>query len=127
MIVRRILASCFLGWSLSSLAASHNPQQLLDAMRGAPDEGEQIVQAFCANCHAPKAVIELGAPKQGQIEAWQPRIKQGLDVLFKHTEEGIGAMPPRGGCFECSDEQLRLAIAALLPESEEESIKKTER
>ena len=25
-------------------------------------------------------------------------------------------MPPRGGCFECSDEQLKKAIWAMLPD-----------
>jgi len=31
-------------------------------------------------------------------------------------------MPARGGCFECSDEQLVLAILAMLPESAKKSI-----
>lgn len=70
---------------------------------------------FCANCHALKPLIELGAPKIQQVKDWESRIKKGLDKLFINTSEGLNAMPPRGGCFECTDEQLKLAILVLLP------------
>lgn len=98
-------------------ASTHNPQQILERIRGSKNEGEQIVAHFCASCHAVKPLIELGAPKIKQVADWQLRIQPGLEILFKHTEEGLGAMPARGGCFECTDQQLKLAIAAMLPES----------
>ncbi|TAL62785.1 MAG: cytochrome c5 family protein, partial [Legionella sp.] len=41
--------------------------------------------------------------------------KQGAEQLIKHSDEGLNAMPPRGGCFECTDKQLLLAIIILLP------------
>lgn len=97
------------------MAASHHPQDFLKAIAGSSNEGEQIVQHYCANCHALKPIIQLGAPRVGQENDWKPRVKQGIDALLKHTDEGINAMPPRGGCFECSDEQLLLAIYAMLP------------
>lgn len=100
---------------LQSPAATHNPQQFLDGIRGSTDEGEQIVQHFCASCHAVKPIIELGAPKINQINDWNRRANQGLVQLLQHVTEGYGAMPARGGCFECSDLQLRLAVLALLP------------
>ena len=31
-------------------------------------------------------------------------------------------MPARGGCFECSDKQLYLAILAMLPETLKKSL-----
>ncbi|MDX2346233.1 MAG: c-type cytochrome [Legionella sp.] len=96
-------------------AASHHPSAFLETIKNSPDEGEQIVQHFCGTCHATKPLIPLGAPKPKRLDDWAPRLKQGLDVLFKHTNEGVRAMPPRGGCFECTDEQLMLAIKALLP------------
>ncbi|MDP1604737.1 MAG: c-type cytochrome [Legionella sp.] len=99
------------------LAATHHPQEFLDSIRGKKNEGAKIVQHFCANCHAVKPLIELGAPKLQSETDWGPRVKQGLDRLLKHTVEGYGAMPARGGCFECTDEQLRLAIASMLPKS----------
>lgn len=102
-------------FTFDALAVSHHPTSFLEQIQGTPDEGEQIVQHFCSTCHAEKPMIALGAPRRGILSDWQSRISQGVDVLFKHTNEGFRAMPPRGGCFECSDAQLMSAINALLP------------
>ena len=101
--------------SNSCLADSHHPQAFLKDIAGSKTEGEQIVQHYCGMCHAEKPMVQLGAPIGGEASAWKVRMKQGLDVLFKHADEGMNAMPARGGCFECSDKQLMLAIMAMLP------------
>lgn len=100
----------------NSWSASHHPQVFLTEITGSKTEGEQIVQHYCALCHAKKPMIQLGAPIIGQAKAWEPRIKQGIDALLKNCDEGLSGMPPRGGCFECSDKQLWLAIMAMIPE-----------
>lgn len=100
---------------LIGFAASHHPQTFLNEISGSKDEGKRIVQHYCAMCHAEKPLVQLGAPTEKSLTAWELRLKQGMDVLFKHTEEGFNAMPARGGCFECTDEQLKLAITELLP------------
>ncbi len=102
-------------FNATAFAASHNPQDFLQQIQGKSDEGEQIVQHFCANCHAEKPLIQLGAPRIGIKSDWQTREQQGTVILFEHTNEGYNSMPARGGCFECSDEQLMLAIASMLP------------
>ncbi|WP_419418810.1 c-type cytochrome [Legionella sp. D16C41] len=107
-----------------ALAATHQPEEFLAKIRGQKDEGQQIVQHFCANCHAAKPLIELGAPKINVSADWEGRLKQDFTKLFTHTAEGYGAMPARGGCFECSDEQLQLAILAMLPVSLQEKFNK---
>ena len=106
----------------SAVAGSHHPQKILDNVVGASDEGAQIVEHFCSTCHAANPMIPLGAPKPGVASDWVARMEQGLDSLFKHADEGLRAMPPRGGCFECTDHQLWLAIAALLPPDEQKKI-----
>ncbi|WP_028373133.1 c-type cytochrome [Legionella lansingensis] len=107
-----------LGWLMASFcySASHHPQDFLKQIQGTPNEGEQIVQHFCANCHALKPLIDVGAPRIGEKEDWQVRLQKGIGDILQHTLEGINAMPPRGGCFECTDQQLVLAIVAMLPE-----------
>lgn len=107
-----LLLSLFIS---NSWSASHHPQDFLKSIAGSKNEGTLIVEHYCAMCHAEKPTISLGAPSVGNAIAWEPRIKQGIDVLLKHTDEGLNAMPARGGCFECSDEQLVLAILAMLP------------
>ncbi len=115
MFKRILMASSIWLFTSISLAASHHPQDFLKDIAGSRTEGKQIVQHYCAMCHAEKPMIQLGAPTMGQNSAWEPRIKQGIDTLFKHTDEGLNAMPARGGCFECTDKQLLLAIMAMLP------------
>lgn len=100
------------------LAGSHHPQEFLQSIAGTKNQGYAIYEHFCSNCHAIKPIINLGAPKIADEKDWSLRIKQGLAVLFEHTDAGLNAMPPRGGCFECTDEQLLSAILALLPEKE---------
>lgn len=99
-------------------ADSHHPQEFLKTIRGTTNEGEQIYKHYCANCHAQTPLIPLGAPRIGEKSEWMLRVKQGVDVLFKHTDEGLNAMPARGGCFECTDEQLILAIMEIVPKED---------
>ena len=106
------------GWIFQVHADSHHPQDFLNSIRGSKNEGEQIYNHYCANCHSVKPLIALGAPRIGAEDDWKLRLKQGMDVLFKNTDEGLNAMPPRGGCFECTDEQLKMAIIFMIPKQD---------
>jgi len=33
-----------------------------------------------------------------------------MDTLVKHVKEGFNAMPPKGMCNDCSDEEYRALI-----------------
>lgn len=72
-----------------------------------PRTGEQVYQGACFACHATGA---LDAPKKGDAAGWKPRLAQGMETLHKHAIEGIRAMPPRGTCGDCSDEDILNAI-----------------
>lgn len=118
MIVRFQVYTLILFMFLSPLQAeSHHPQEFLKSIKGSKTEGEQIYQHFCVNCHSQKPLIAIGAPRIAEEGDWKIRMKAGLDELFKHTDEGMNGMPPRGGCFECSDKQLWLAIDYLVPKT----------
>lgn len=108
-------------------AATHHPGEFLSEIKGSPDEGALIVQHFCAVCHAEHPQIAVGAPRVGYFEDWRARLKQGFASLVRHTDEGLNAMPPRGGCFECTDEQLSLAINSLIGERAQAYIKELEK
>lgn len=97
-------------------AVSHHPQELLDKIKDKKGEGEQLVNHFCANCHDTKPLIQIGAPRINNYKDWYPRLKQDINLIVLHTNEGYKAMPARGGCFECSDKQLILATLSMLPE-----------
>jgi cytochrome c5 len=96
-------------------AESHHPEEFIHSIQNDPQAGKKIYQHFCSTCHAKDPAIELGAPKIGVKKDWNSRIKKGLDGLLLVTQSGLNQMPPRGGCFECSDDQLKAAILYMLP------------
>ena len=42
--------------------------------------------------------------------AWKPLLAKGMDTLVKHVKEGYNAMPPKGMCNDCSDDEYRALI-----------------
>ncbi|MBU2479301.1 MAG: c-type cytochrome, partial [Gammaproteobacteria bacterium] len=78
------------------------------------DAGKQIYDASCMACHSTGAA---GAPKVGDKAAWAPRIAQGVDTLVNHAINGIRAMPPKGTCMSCSDDDLKAAVSYMVNES----------
>jgi cytochrome c5 len=95
-------------------AETHHPEAFLKTIAGQADEGRLIFDHFCVICHAEKPQIQLGAPRIHHSQDWKNRLNQGWEKLFEHTDLGMGAMPPRGGCFECSDKQLKAAIQYMM-------------
>lgn len=77
--------------------------------------GEQIYQTRCSACHATGVA---GAPKLGDKAAWAPRIATGQDALLASVTNGKGAMPPKGTCMECSEEDLKAAIVYMTSQVE---------
>ena len=61
----------------------------------------------CAVCHATGAA---DAPKTGDAATWEPRLAKGMDVLVQSVSNGLNAMPPKGMCFDCSDEEYAALI-----------------
>lgn len=73
--------------------------------------GQEVYNTKCTVCHASGAA---GAPKFGDVAAWAPRAALGVDALLATAKTGKGAMPPKGLCMDCSDEELKAAIDYLL-------------
>ena len=61
----------------------------------------------CVVCHAAGAA---GAPKTGDAAAWAPRLAKGMDTLVASVDKGMGAMPPKGMCFDCSADDFKALI-----------------
>lgn len=78
------------------------------------DKGKQVFDSTCMACHATGAA---GAPKVGDKAAWAPRIAQGMATLAKNAVTGIRAMPPRGTCAACSDDDLKAAVDYMVGQS----------
>ena len=71
--------------------------------------------AGCAACHDSGAA---GAPKTGDAGAWASRIDKGMDTLVKHAYEGFNAMPAKGMCSDCSEEEIAAAVEYIVDKSQ---------
>ena len=69
----------------------------------------------CQVCHANGAA---NAPKTGDAAAWEPRLAKGMDVLVQSVNNGMGAMPPKGMCFDCSDDEYKALIEYMAKPAE---------
>ncbi|MEM9623919.1 MAG: c-type cytochrome [Pseudomonadota bacterium] len=99
-----VLGGC--GNSESTSAASDGNDT--SAATATDTQGKDIYGQYCFSCHGPGL---NGAPKLGDTEAWAPRIAKGNDLMLQTTIAGITpAMPPRGLCMGCSDEELLATI-----------------
>lgn len=77
--------------------------------------GQSIYEKSCAVCHHDGIA---GAPRFRDEKDWQPRLlNKKIEDLVAIAIKGINAMPARGTCFECSDEDLKNAIQYMLPQS----------
>ena len=80
-----------------------------------PKSGDEIYNASCAACHATGAA---GAPKTGDAAAWAPRIAKGMDMLMTNATNGLNAMPPKGLCMTCSNDELQAAVEYIISQSQ---------
>lgn len=79
--------------------------------------GKDIFDATCSTCHGPATASAIGAPEIGKADDWQPRIEQGFDTVLEHSINGLNAMPAKGTCADCTDEEMTLAIQYMVKES----------
>ncbi|MES2917371.1 MAG: cytochrome c5 family protein [Pseudomonadota bacterium] len=103
--IKPVGAVCVEGQPCEGVAAAAAPAA--GAAGGAPRAGDVVYNASCAACHGTGAA---GAPKVGDKGAWGPRIAQGKPTLYKHAIGGIRAMPPKGMCMTCSDDEIKAAV-----------------
>jgi cytochrome c5 len=132
LIVALLLISGLLGFIISfynqaspvpqeqrhQIQTFHYPATFVKQLAGDKQAGKKIFKEFCASCHAQKPLIDIQAPHIGDHVVWGALKKVGLAQLVQVTVQGAGAMPARGGCFECSDEQLQETIRYILKHSE---------
>lgn len=77
------------------------------AAASGPRSGADVYGKSCVACHG---VGVMGAPKTGDVADWTPRMSQGMDTVLSHAINGFNAMPPKGTCGNCSDEEIKAAI-----------------
>jgi len=74
-------------------------------------DGKDVFDNVCAKCH--RAGIN-GAPLAGNRAAWEPRVKAGVQTLYKSALNGKNEMPPKGGKERLSPEEVKSAVDYLI-------------
>ena len=76
----------------------------------AAQDPEAVYARSCGVCH--NGAIPT-APLKGDKAAWEPRLAKGMDTLVLSVTNGLGAMPPRGLCMDCSAEDYQAVIKLM--------------
>lgn len=137
--MKRVLAAVLLGFGLTTGAVMANVEDEIrsriapvgevcvegedcgeasapeESASSEPRSGNEVYDSACAACHNSGAA---GAPKLGDAGAWGDRIDKGLETLVDHAINGFNAMPAKGGCSSCSDEEIEVAVEYMVEESE---------
>jgi len=87
------------------------------AASSGPRSGEDVYNAACMACHSTGAG---GAPKVGDMAAWADRIAKGNDALYSSGVNGVAGtgMIAKGGCMQCSDEEIHAAVDYMVAGSQ---------
>lgn len=81
------------------------------AAAAGPKSGKDVFAGFCGTCHSAGL---MGAPKLGTAADWAPRASKGVETLYTHAIGGFNAMPPKGMCAACSDDEIKAAVDYML-------------
>ncbi|NVJ60444.1 MAG: cytochrome c5 family protein [Gammaproteobacteria bacterium] len=75
-----------------------------------PRSGADVYASNCSACHAAGVG---GAPKYGTA-VWNDLAAKGIDNLLQSVLNGKGIMPAKGGCSNCSDDELQQAVEHMV-------------
>lgn len=70
-------------------------------------DAEAAYNMSCMACHTTGAA---GAPMLGDEAAWNARMEKGKDAVMQNVFNGLNAMPARGLCASCSDDDLSALV-----------------
>ncbi|MDB6095991.1 MAG: putative cytochrome c5 [Francisellaceae bacterium] len=115
----------------ATLSGSLNPEKIIERLKPEAEviidgEVKPKVAAFVdvgqlryeQTCHVCHETGISGAPKFGDKTAWQKRVADGMDVVLQRALKGYKAMPAKGGCSNCSDDEIKKAIDYMIAHSQ---------
>jgi len=79
-------------------------------------DGEKTYKEACFVCHDTGVA---NAPKLGDKAAWAARIATGKEALYNTSLKGKGAMPPKGGRADLSDDAVKATVDYMISKVED--------
>ena len=74
-------------------------------------DAEATYQMSCFACHGTGAA---GAPELGAQEVWEEIMEKGVAAVMTNVIDGVNAMPARGLCATCSDDDLQALVDYMI-------------
>ena len=84
-------------------------------------DGFNAQEKYMASCFACHSTGAAGAPKVAAgayEEEWAERMEKGMDAVMQNVINGMGAMPAKGLCFDCTDADLRALVDYMIETSQ---------
>lgn len=78
------------------------------------DIGKQRYEQVCRTCHDSGLA---GAPKLGDKSDWAQRLTTGMETLVNHAIHGYKAMPAKGTCMDCTDDEIKKTVEYMVSKS----------
>ncbi len=79
------------------------------------ESGKETYEQYCTVCHRDGLA---GAPRFRNKKDWKSRLNgKTLDALVASSIKGLNAMPSKGTCIKCNEQDLKAAIKYMLPRS----------
>jgi cytochrome c5 len=85
-----------------------------ETVAAAPANDFDVEAAYNMSCMACHASGAAGAPMLGDEAAWNERLEKGMDAVMANVMNGVNAMPARGLCMSCSDEDLHALVEYMV-------------
>lgn len=81
-----------------------------------PRAAEDIYNTSCMACHSTGVP---GSPQLGDVAEWNTRVSKGMEVVYSNAINGLnGAMPPKGTCMSCSDDEINATVDYMIAQSQ---------
>lgn len=108
---RALAAACFVFLGVTVAACDPTPAEEPLAVRIARAEAlapsdPRLAEIYGRTCRVCHIQPDSGAPLAGDAAAWNARFAKGDEALHSHARDGFNAMPPRGQCYDCTDDDL---------------------
>ena len=103
--------------ALAATASFANSREVLQLAQ--VSDGFNAEQKYMASCFACHSTGAAGAPKvgAGMISEWESRLEKGLDAVVANAINGVNAMPAKGLCFDCNEDDIRALVEYMLETS----------
>ena len=79
------------------------------------ERGQEVFEQVCSTCHTSGS---MGAPKIGDVAAWEPRLKNGVVPLMRYALKTYKPSKSLGICESCNDTDIIAAVKYMVNKSQ---------